>query len=90
MQARKQTSIKVDPLAWKEAKEIFKEYNLTVSDAINIFLNKVRLEKGMPFEMKLPGKKDRSYLHKLRHRHISIDESLDIDKIMTEMNDGLS
>ncbi len=35
MQTRKQTSIKVDPLAEEEAKKIFKEYNLTVSD-INI------------------------------------------------------
>jgi len=34
VQARKQTSIKVDPRAWSEVKEIFKEYNLTVSDAI--------------------------------------------------------
>lgn len=50
----KQTSIKVDPEAWEKAKEIFKEYDLTLSDAINIFLNKVRLEGGMPFEIKLP------------------------------------
>jgi len=90
MQARKQTSIKVDPLAWEEVKKICKEYNLTVSDAINIFLNKVRLEKGMPFEVKLPGKKDKSYLQKLRDRHIKVDTSLDIEKIMGEMNDGLS
>jgi len=90
VQARKQTSIKVDPRAWSEVKEIFKEYNLTVSDAINIFLNKVRLEKGMPFDVKLPGKKDKSYLRKLRNRHIKIDNRLDIDKITDEMNDGLS
>ena len=90
MQARKQTSIKVDPIAWKEAKEIFKEYSLTVSDAINIFLNKVRLEKGMPFDVRLPGKKDKEYLQKLRSRHIKADNGLDIDKIMDEMNDGLS
>ncbi len=90
MQARKQTSIKVDPRAWSEVKEIFKEYNLTVSDAINIFLNKVRLEKGMPFDVKLPGKKDKSYLRELRNRHIKIDNRLDIDKITDEMNDGLS
>jgi len=43
MLARRQTSIKVDPIAWDKAKEIFQEYNLTVTDAINIFLNKVRL-----------------------------------------------
>ncbi|MDF1875301.1 hypothetical protein JHD48_06110 [Sulfurimonas sp. SAG-AH-194-I05] len=43
MIARRQTSIKVDAVAWDEAKEIFKEYNLSVTDAINIFLNKVKL-----------------------------------------------
>ncbi len=55
MTARRQTSIKVDPVAWDEAKEIFKEYNLSVTDAINIFLNKVKLTKGLPFDIKLPN-----------------------------------
>ena len=52
---RKQTSIKVDPIAWEEAKKIFKEYGITASDAINVFLNKVRLERGFPFEIKVPS-----------------------------------
>ena len=52
---RKQTSIKVDPVAWEEAKKIFKEYGITASDAINIFLNKVRLVGGLPFDMRLPS-----------------------------------
>jgi len=73
MQTRKQTSIKVDPLAWEEAKEIFKKYNLTVSDAINIFLNKVRLKKGMPFDLHLPREGDSSYIDTLRKRNISVD-----------------
>ena len=60
MRARKQTSIKVDPVAWNRAKVIFEEYNLTLSDAINIFLNKVRLEGGMPFEIKLPSQRLRA------------------------------
>ena len=50
MDSRRQTSIKVDPKAWNAAKIIFKEYNLTVSDAINIFLNSVRIERGLPFK----------------------------------------
>jgi DNA-damage-inducible protein J len=54
MTARKQTSIKVDPVAWEEAKKIFKEYGITASDAINIFLNEVRLKGGLPFAMRLP------------------------------------
>ena len=90
MQTRKQTSIKVDPLAWEEAKEIFKEYNLTVSDAINIFLNKVRVEKGMPFDMKLPSGNNTDYLRKLRNRHVKIDKNIDIDNIMNEICSGLS
>ena len=53
--ARKQTSIKVDPIAWDSAKKIFEEYGISVSDAINIFLNKVRLVGGLPFEMKDEG-----------------------------------
>ena len=59
MIVRKQTSIKVDPQAWEAARDIFKEYNLTLSDAINIFLNKVRLEGGMPFEIKVPVPKNK-------------------------------
>ncbi|MCK4441622.1 MAG: type II toxin-antitoxin system RelB/DinJ family antitoxin [Sulfurovaceae bacterium] len=55
MIARRQTSIKVDPLAWDTAKEIFKEYNMTVTDAINMFLNRVRLERGLPFDVKIPS-----------------------------------
>ena len=51
---RKQTSIKVDPIAWEEAKRIFKEDGITASDAINIFLNEVRLKGGLPFSMRLP------------------------------------
>ena len=68
MRVRKQTSIKVDPVAWTCAKEIFEEYNLTLSDAINIFLNKVRLEGGMPFEIKIPS-------HRLKTAMLESDEN---------------
>ena len=54
MGTRRQTSIKVDPKAWDAAKIIFKEYNLTVTDAVNIFLNRVRIEGGLPFSLKVP------------------------------------
>ena len=57
MGTRRQTSIKVDPKAWDAAKVIFKEYNLTVTDAINIFLNRVRLEGGLPFPVKVPSER---------------------------------
>ncbi len=66
MLVRRQTSIKVDPIAWDNAKEIFKEYNLTVTDAINIFLNKVRLEGGLPFDMKVPSQRLQSAIEEVK------------------------
>jgi len=90
MLARKQTSIKVDPLAWDEAREILKAYNLTVSDAVNIFLNKVRLTKGLPFDVTLPPSRNHDHLKTLRRRSIRIDPQIDIDSVMNGMNDGLS
>jgi len=90
MLARKQTSIKVDPEAWDAAKEIFEAYNLTVSDGINIFLNKVRLEKGLPFDMKLTNHINHDYMQELKNRHLKIDKDISIDEIINEINDGLS
>ena len=90
MIARKQTSIKVDPVAWQEAKAILKNYNLTVSDAINVFLNKVRLHRGLPFDVVLPKHNPTDYLDTLRNRDVRIDPAIDMDAIMDEMNDGLS
>jgi len=57
MGTKRQTSIKVEPEAWDAAKVIFKEYGLTVADAINIFLNRVRLERGLPFPLKVPSER---------------------------------
>lgn len=57
MNKKRQTSIKVDPEAWDAAKVIFDEYNLTVTDAINIFLNRVRIEGGLPFPLKVPSER---------------------------------
>jgi DNA-damage-inducible protein J len=65
---RKQTSIKVDPVAWEEAKKIFKEYGLSASDAINVFLNKVRLERGFPFEIKLPTAKLKNAIYEANNK----------------------
>jgi len=55
MIARVETSIKIDPIAWNSAKEVFKEYNISVNEAINIFLNRVRLDGALPFEIKKPS-----------------------------------
>jgi len=74
---RKQTSIRVDPEAWEAAKKIFKEYGLTASDAINVFLNKVRLENGLPFDMKLPSERLKNSINELKSGEIEKFESIE-------------
>jgi len=81
MVARRQTSIKVDPIAWDSAKEIFKEYNLSVTDAINIFLNRVRLERGLPFDLKIPNDKT---LQAMRDADNNIGETITYDEFIKE------
>ena len=67
---RKQTSIKVDPIAWEAAKKIFSEYGITASEAINIFLNRVRLEGGFPFEIKIPNDRLKKALKELEEQEV--------------------
>ena len=80
MGTKRQTSIKVDIKAWDAAKVIFKEYNLTVTDAINIFLNRVRLEHGLPFPLKLPSERLKQTMEEAENndlvRYDSIEEMM--------------
>ncbi|EFK09200.1 putative toxin-antitoxin system, antitoxin component, ribbon-helix-helix domain protein [delta proteobacterium NaphS2] len=83
MATRRQTSIKVDPKAWDAAKIIFEEYNLTVTDAINIFLNRVRLERGLPFPLKIPSERLKEAMGEAEN-----DELVrynDIEEMMTDL-----
>ena len=82
MVTRRQTSIKVDPIAWNAAKIIFKEYNLTVTDAINIFLNRVRIEGGLPFSVKVPSERLRKAMEEA-----DINDLVRYDSIEDMMND---
>jgi DNA-damage-inducible protein J len=82
MVPRRQTSIKVDPIAWNAAKIIFKEYNLTVTDAINIFLNRVRIEGGLPFPVKVPSERLRKAM-----READVNDLIRYDGIEDMMDD---
>ena len=86
MVVRRQTSIKVDPIAWDSAKEIFKEYNMTVTDAINIFLNKVRLEGGLPFDVKVPNASFQKSIDEIKRGDIvRYDGENPIDDMMKDL-----
>lgn len=48
------TNVYLDAEIKVKAQEIFKQYGMGLSDAFNIFLTQSVLEKGLPFEVKIP------------------------------------
>ena len=46
--------IRVEPNVKQKAEETLNDLGLSISDAINVFLNQVILNDGIPFEIKKP------------------------------------
>jgi len=60
------TSVKLDKAAKEEAKNIFNQLGLTMGEAFNLFLHQVSLNKGLPFEVKLPNKLTQKVIEEAR------------------------
>src|SRR5690554_5617173 len=54
MKKNEYINVRIDEETKTKAEEILKNFNLRISDAVNIFLRQVVLEEGIPFEVKLP------------------------------------
>lgn len=46
---------RVEPDLKAEVEKILREIGISTSEAITIFLNRIRMEKGIPFELKIPN-----------------------------------
>lgn len=49
------TNVYLDSNMKAQAKDIFKQYGVSLSDAINMFLTQSVLERGLPFKLKIPN-----------------------------------
>jgi len=49
------TNVYLDANMKKKAQEIFKTYGMGLSDAFNVFLSQSVLERGIPFQIKIPN-----------------------------------
>lgn len=47
-------NIRIDPETKQDAEKLFKNFGITVSDAVNIFLRQSLMVGGLPFEMRQP------------------------------------
>ena len=46
---------RVEPVTKRKAEIIFKKLGLSISEAVNMFYNQVILNRGLPFEVKIPN-----------------------------------
>lgn len=46
---------RVDPVVKKNAQEILRKLNITMSEAISMYLSQITLQQGIPFELKIPN-----------------------------------
>jgi len=51
------TNVYLDANLKSQAKDIYKQYGLTLSDAVNMFLAQSVFNKGLPFDLKIPNDK---------------------------------
>jgi DNA-damage-inducible protein J len=63
---RQTTSIKLDPTVKQEAQEIFAALGLTLGEAVNLFLNQVRLRRGIPFDIEIPNGETKKVFQEIR------------------------
>ncbi|WP_457749138.1 type II toxin-antitoxin system RelB/DinJ family antitoxin [Sulfurimonas sp.] len=81
-----QTSIRVEDEFYKEAKVVFKKVGLTFGDAVNLFLSKVAMEKGIPFTITTIQKnKDDDDFMKAQESSMSRTWDNDKDKAWDEL-----
>ncbi len=63
-----QTTIRVDEESYIQAKKILNQIGLNYSQAISVFNNMIVLNKGLPFELKLPNKDTIQALDELENK----------------------
>jgi DNA-damage-inducible protein J len=51
------TNVYLDINLKEQAKEIYKQYGITLSDAFNMFLAQSVFNRGLPFDVKIPNNK---------------------------------
>lgn len=76
------TSIKLDSDVKQEAQKIFAQLGLTLGEAVNLFLNQVRLNKGLPFEVKIPNEET---LQAMQEVESGQTEPLSLEEHLEEM-----
>lgn len=84
-------TVRIDEKIKKEVVPILSDLGISLSEAINIFLHQVKLNNGMPFDLKLKTPTELndvygSYI--CQNGHLHDYSNLNIDKIEKEAQDN--
>jgi DNA-damage-inducible protein J len=63
-----QTTIRVEDSTYQQAKEILSQMGMTYSQAISVFNSMIVLNRGIPFDLKLPSTDTEIALEQLNNR----------------------
>ena len=71
----------------EKAKEILSRYGLSLSDAVNIFLAQVVLEKGIPFRIRIPNETTKQVLKEVRDKKNL--EEISLNSLVSEVKESV-
>jgi DNA-damage-inducible protein J len=75
---------RLDPKLKEETELIFNQLGISTTDAIRIFFTQVKLNQGLPFEMKVPNKVTQKAIKDAQERH-NLTESANSTKLFDEL-----
>jgi len=72
---------RIDSNLKQEVEEILKQIGLTTSQAITLFMNRIKTERGIPFELKIPNDLT---IQAMRDADNNIGETISYEEFMKE------
>ena len=76
---------RVDPKIKRNAQKILSTLNISMSEAISIYLTQITLNKGIPFEIKIPNKLTVRILKESENIK-ELHKVSDVDELFQELN----
>ncbi|MDZ7767044.1 MAG: type II toxin-antitoxin system RelB/DinJ family antitoxin [Melioribacteraceae bacterium] len=76
---------RIDPKVKNSAQKVLNQLNISMSEAISIFLTQVSLNKGIPFEIRVPNKTTEETLRK-SEKGEELHEVSDVKELFKELD----
>ena len=76
---------RIDPKVKNSAQRVLNKLNISMSEAISIFLTQVSLNKGIPFEIRVPNKTTEETLRK-SEKGKELHEVSDVKQLFKELD----